>query len=111
MCLAIKRESSLIFRNIRTRYCVGIYVTVSGKWIPRKFVKDHKFSGWEIYFAKLECADIGYIRATNGWSTSSIKIKKDPITLKEMCEQIQKSMNCGIKISKTQIAKTYLAKL
>ena len=66
MCSAIKRESSLIFRNILTRYCGGTYVTVSGKRIPRKFVKDHKFSGWEIYFAKLECADIGYIRATNG---------------------------------------------
>ena len=109
MCLAIKRGSSLIFRNIRSGYCGGIYVTVSGKWIPRKFVKDHKFSGWEIYFAKLECADIGYIRAMNGGFTSSIKIKKDPITLKEMCEKIQKSINCGIKISKTQIAKAYLA--
>ena len=33
LCVAIKRESSLILRNIRTRYFGGIYVTVSGKCI------------------------------------------------------------------------------
>ena len=31
LCLAIKRESSLIFRNIRARYFRGINVTVSEK--------------------------------------------------------------------------------
>ena len=36
LCLAIKRESSLILRNIRTRYFRGIYVTVSGKCILHK---------------------------------------------------------------------------
>ena len=59
---------------------------------PRKFVKDHKFSGLEIYSAKLECADI---RAMNGRCASSIKMKKNLFTLEEMCEKIQKSMNCG----------------
>ena len=35
LCLAIKRESRVILRNIRTRYFWGIYVTVSGKCIFR----------------------------------------------------------------------------
>ena len=35
LCLAIKRESRVILRNIRTRYFGGIYVTVSGKCIFR----------------------------------------------------------------------------
>ena len=67
---------------------------------PQKFVKDHKFSSLEIYWAKLECADIVYIRAMNGRCTSSIKMKKKSLfTLEEMCEKIQKSMNCVEKIS------------
>ena len=92
LCLAIKRESSLILQNICTKYFGEIYCTVSGKCIPQKFVKDHKFSGLEIYLAKLECADIGYIRAMNERSTSSIKMKKNLFTLNEMCEKIQKSI-------------------
>ena len=102
------------FRNIRTRYFRGISATVSGKWIPRKFVKDHKFSGLEIYLAKLGCTDIGYIRAMNGWSTSSTKMKKHLFTLTEMCENIQKKHELRKKfpkISKTHIAKTYLTEL
>ena len=67
---------------------------------PRKFVKDHKFSGLEIYLAKLECTNIGFIRVVNGRSTSSIRMKNNLFTLKEMCEKIQKSMSCGKKISK-----------
>ena len=110
LSLAIKRESSLILQNICTKYFGEIYCTVSGKCIPRKFVKDHKFSGLEIYLAKLECADIGYIRAMNERSTSSIKMKKNLFTLNEMCEKIQKSIKFP-KISKSQISKTYLAKL
>ena len=76
LSLAIKRESSLILQNICTKYYGELYDTDSGKCIPQKFVKDHKFSGLEIYLAKLECADIGYIRAMNERSTSSIKMKK-----------------------------------
>ena len=33
LCSAIKRESSLILRNIRTRYFGGIYIAVSRKYI------------------------------------------------------------------------------
>ena len=62
---------------------------------PRKFVKDHKFSGLEIYSAKLECADIVYIRAMNVRCTSSIQMKK-------MCEKTKKSMNCGKNLRKFQ---------
>ena len=51
---------------------------------PQKFVKDHKFSGLEIYSAKLECADIFCIRALNGKCTSSIKMEKNLSTLEEM---------------------------
>ena len=69
---------------------------------PRKFVKDHKFSGLEIYSAKLGCADIVYIRAMNGGCTSSIKMEKNLFTLEEMCEKIQKSMNCGKNFRKFQ---------
>ena len=49
---------------------------------PRKFVKDDKFSGLELYSAKQECADIVYIRAMNGRCTSSIKMKKKPVYTK-----------------------------
>ena len=69
---------------------------------PRKFVKDHKLSGLEIYSAKLGCADIVYIRAMNGGCTSSIKMEKNLFTLEEMCEKIQKSMNCGKNFRKFQ---------
>ena len=69
---------------------------------PRKFVKDHKFSGLEIYSAKLGCADIVYIRAMNGGCTSSIKMEKNLFTLEAMCEKIQKSMNCGKNFRKFQ---------
>ena len=90
LCLAIKRESSLILRNICTRYFSRIYIqnyiADSGKWIPRKFLKDHKFSGLEIYLVKLKCTDINYIRAMNGKSTSSIHetILRTGITCKEI---------------------------
>ena len=80
---------------------------------PRKFVKDNKFSALEIYSAKLECADIVYIKAMNGRCTSSIQMKKILITLEEMCEKTKKKHELRkkfTKISKTQIAKTYLAK-
>ena len=110
LSLAIKRESSLILQNICTKYYGELYDTDSGKCIPQKFVKDHKFSGLEIYLAKLECADIGYIEAMNERSTSSIKMKKNLFTLKEMCEKIKKSIDFP-KISKSQISKTYLPKL
>ena len=63
---------------------------------PRKFVKDHKFSGLEIYSAKLECAGIVYIRAMNGRCTLSIKMKKKQLfTLEEI-------MNCGKNFRKFQ---------
>ena len=69
---------------------------------PRKFVKDNKFSGLEIYSAKLECADIVYIRAMNGRCTSSIQMEKILITLEEMCEKAKKSMNWGKNLRKFQ---------
>ena len=69
---------------------------------PRKFVKDNKFSALEIYSAKLECADIVYIKAMNGRCTSSIQMKKILITLEEMCEKTKKSMNCGKNLRKFQ---------
>ena len=34
-----------------------------GKWISRKFVKNHKFSCLANYSAKLKCTDIDYTRA------------------------------------------------
>ena len=71
-------------------------------YFPLKFVKNHKFSGLEIYSAKLECVDIVYIRAMNGRCASSIKTKKNLFTLEEMCEKIQKSMNCGKNFRKFQ---------
>ena len=51
---------------------------------PRKFVKNHKFSGLEIYSAKLECAHFVYIRAMNGRSTSSIKMKQKSVDTREI---------------------------
>ena len=69
---------------------------------PRKFVKDNKFSALEIYSAKLECADIVYIKAMNGRCTSSIQMKKILITLEEMCEKTKKCMNCGKNLRKFQ---------
>ena len=48
LCLAIKRESSLILQNICTRYFWGIYVTVSGKSIlPEKLAKIVNFLVWK----------------------------------------------------------------
>ena len=69
---------------------------------PRKFLKDHKFCGFEICSAKLECSDIVYIRAMNGRYTSSIKMKKNLFKLEEMCEKMQKSINCGKNLRKFQ---------
>ena len=71
-------------------------------YFPRKFVKDHKFSRLEIYSAKLECGDSVYIRAMDGRCTSSIKIKEKLFTPEEMCEKMQKSMNCGKNFQKFQ---------
>ena len=68
----------------------------------QKFLKDHKFSGLEICSAKLECSDIVYIRAMSGRYTSSIKLKKNMFKLEEMCEKIQKSINCWKNFRKFQ---------
>ena len=68
----------------------------------RKFLKDHKFSCFEICSAKLECSDIVYIRTMNGRYTSSIKMKKNMFNVEEMCEKIQKSINCGKNFRKFQ---------
>ena len=76
---------------------------------PRKFVKDHKFFGLEIYLAKLGCADIVYIRAMNGGCTSSIKMEKKPVYTRGNVRKDTKKHELRkkfLKISKTQIAKT-----
>ena len=68
-------------------------------YFPRKFVKDHKFSRLEIYSAKLECADIVYIRAMDGRCTSSIKIKKNCLHQKKCAKRCKKARTAE-KISK-----------
>ena len=63
----IKRESSPILRDFRTKYFGRIYVQdfipESPKWISRKILKNHQIFDLESYLAKLECIDIDYIRA------------------------------------------------
>ena len=61
---AIKRENCLIVGNFHTRYIGRIcFIADFGKWISRKFLKDHWFFDLENYSAKLNCSDIDYIRA------------------------------------------------
>ena len=62
----------------------------------------------------MKCTDIEYIRAVNGRSISSIKMRKRPVYAKENVRKDKKKhelWNKFPKISKTPIAKTYLAKL
>ena len=100
LCLAIKRERNLILRNIWYQIYLGNICYSFGKINSlRKFVKDHVFSGLKIYLGKLECANIGYIRVTNGRLLHLSKWRKKLFTLMEMCEKIQKSMNCRKKLT------------
>ena len=109
LCFTMKRESRYF-----ERIYVQDYIAGSGKWVPRKILWDHKFSHLKIYLAQLKYNDIDCIRAINGRSISSIKMKKRPVYAKGNVRKDTKKHKLWKKRSKTSknpIGKYYLAKL
>ena len=95
--MAIKREGTLSFSEIFVPDILGEYaLQFPENELSMKICQRSNFLICKSAGAKLECADIDYIRAMKGRSTSSIKMKKKKnlFTLKEVCEKIQESMNC-----------------
>ena len=93
LCLAIKRESNLILRNICTRHSRGIYVTVSGKCILHENLsKMINFLVWNstqlnrsvliLFILELWMEDVLHLS----------KWKKNLFTPKEMCEKIENEL-------------------
>ena len=97
LCLPIKREGTLSISEIFVPDILGEYaLQFPENEFSMKICQRSNFLICKSAGAKLECADIDYIRAMKGRSTSSIKMKKKKnlFTLKEVCEKIQESMNC-----------------
>ena len=115
LCLAMKRESSLILRNIRTRYFRGIYVTVSGKCILHKNLsKIINFLVWKstelnwsvliLFILELWMEDVLHL---SKWK------KKACLHLRKCAKRYKKAWTVWKKFQKnwiTQISKTYLTK-
>ena len=105
LCLPIKREGTLSISEIFVPDILGEYaLQFPENEFSMKICQRSNFLICKSAGAKLECADIDYIRAMKGRSTSSIKMKKKKnlFTLKEVCEKIQESMNCRENFRKFQ---------
>ena len=77
LCLAIKREGTLSFSEIFVPDILGEYaLQFPENEFSMKICQRSNFLICKSAGAKLECADIDYIRAMKGRSTSSIKMKK-----------------------------------
>ena len=107
LCLTVKGESSLIFQNIPTRYFGGYMLQFREKEFHKNLSKIIMQNGSVLILVILEL-----------WMEDLLHLprwKKTLFTLKWMWEKIQKSMKKIFlkfaKISKSQIAKTYLTKI
>ena len=115
--MAIKREGTLSFSEIFVPDILGEYaLQFPENEFSMKICQRSNFLICKSAGAKLECADIDYVRAMKGRSTSSIKMKKKKKSVytkgsvwkDTRKHELQKKF---LKISKTEIAETYLSKL
>ena len=103
LCLAIKRECSLILRNIRTRYFEGIYVTVSEKCILHENLsKIINFLVWKSTQLNWSVLILFILELWMEDLLHPSKWNKNLLTLEKLCEKIQKSMNCRKNFQKFQ---------